>query len=173
MITLNEGHNMEAVCHNLAGWAREVFVVDSYSRDDTVDIALRHGIRVVQRRFAGFGDQWSFALQRLPISAPWTMKLDPDERLSDELKTNLDEAILRVQGNGISLNRRLWFMGRPLPVRDALVRLWRTGSCKFTDIAVNEHPIVPGKIVHVTEIWNLRLPSHRTCLATHCSVACG
>jgi glycosyltransferase involved in cell wall biosynthesis len=150
MITLNEGHNMEAVCHNLAGWAREVFVVDSYSRDDTVDIALRHGVRVVQRRFAGFGDQWNFALQRLPISAPWTMKLDPDERLSDELKTNLDEVIQRVQGNGISLNRRLWFMGRPLPVRDALVRLWRTGSCKFTDIAVNEHPIVPGKIVHVT-----------------------
>jgi len=141
---------MEAACRNLAGWAREVFVVDSYSRDDTVDIALRHGVRVVQRRFAGFGDQWNFALQRLPISAPWTMKLDPDERLSDELKTNLDEAIQRVQGNGISLNRRLWFMGRPLPVRDALVRLWRTGRCKFTDIAVNEHPIVEGKIVHVT-----------------------
>ena len=150
MITLNEGHNMEAVCDNLAGWAREVFIVDSYSRDDTVDIALRHGVRVVQRRFDGFGDQWNFALQRLPITAPWTMKLDPDERLSDELKSNLSEAMERIQGDGISVNRRLWFMGRPLPVRDALVRLWRTGRCAFTDIAVNEHPIVPGTIVHVT-----------------------
>lgn len=48
MISLNEGHNMEAVLQNLAGWAQEVFLVDSYSQDDTVDIALRH---VVQRRF--------------------------------------------------------------------------------------------------------------------------
>jgi glycosyltransferase involved in cell wall biosynthesis len=151
MVTLNEGHNMEGVCSNLAGWAREVFIVDSYSRDDTVDIALRHGVRVVQRRFDGFGNQWNFALRRLPITAPWTMKLDPDERLSDELKVSLSEAIQRGQGDGISMNLRLWFMGRPLPVyMHALVRLWRTGHCSFTGIAVNEYPIVQGKIVQVT-----------------------
>ena len=89
MISLNEGHNLEAVLQNLAGWAQEVFLVDSYSQDDTVDIALRHGVQVVQRRFRGFGDQWNFALRELPITAPWTMKLDPDERLSDELKARI------------------------------------------------------------------------------------
>ena len=67
MLSLNEGHNMEAVLQNLAGWAQEVFIVDSFSSDDTIDIALRHGARVVQRRFRAFGDQWNFALQ-LPIS---------------------------------------------------------------------------------------------------------
>lgn len=146
MISLNEGHNMEAVLQNLAGWAQEVFLVDSYSQDDTVDIALRHGVHVVQRRFRGFGDQWNFALEHLPITAPWTMKLDPDERLSDELKANLLAAMDRDEGDGFSLVRRLWFMGRPLPVRQTLTRLWRTGQCRFTDIAVNEHPIVQGSL---------------------------
>lgn len=146
MISLNEGHNMEAVLQNLAGWAQEVFLVDSYSQDDTVDIALRHGAHVVQRRFRGFGDQWNFALEHLPITAPWTMKLDPDERLSDELKANLLAAMDRDEGDGFSLVRRLWFMGRPLPVRQTLTRLWRTGQCRFTDIAVNEHPIVQGSL---------------------------
>ncbi len=150
MITLNEGHNIEAVCDNLAGWAQEVFIVDSYSRDDTVGLALHRGVRVVQRRFTGFGDQWNFAMQRLPITAPWTMKLDPDERLSDELKSSLSDAIRRGQGDGISLNRRLWFMDRAMPVRQSLVRLWRTGLCTFTDIAVNEYPIVQGNIFHVS-----------------------
>lgn len=149
MISLNESHNMDAVCQNLAGWAQEVFLVDSYSQDDTVDIALRHGVQVVQRRFRGFGDQWNFALEHLPITAPWTMKLDPDERLSDELKANLLAAIGRDEGDGFSLVRRLWFMGRPLPVRQTLTRLWRTGRCRFTDIAVNEHPIVQGSLRHV------------------------
>lgn len=149
MITLNEGHNMDAVLQNLAGWAQEVFLVDSYSQDDTVDIALRHGVHVVQRRFRGFGDQWNFALEHLPITAPWTMKLDPDERLSDALKANLLAAMRRDEGDGFSLVRRLWFMGRPLPVRQTLTRLWRTGRCRFTDIAVNEHPIVQGSLRHV------------------------
>ena len=150
LISLNEGHNMEAVLQNLSGWAQEVFLVDSYSKDDTVDIALRYGVHVVQRRFQGFGDQWNFALRELPITAPWTMKLDPDERLSDKLKENLQTAMEQNVGDGLSLVRRLWFMGRPLSVRQTLVRLWRKGHCRFTDISVNEHPIVDGLIVHVS-----------------------
>ena len=149
MISLNEAHNMEAVLENLQGWAQEVFVVDSYSQDDTVDIALQHGVHVVQRRFRDFGDQWNFALEHLPINAPWTMKLDPDERLSDELKANLIDAMRSNENDGFSIVRRLWFMGQPLPVRQTLVRLWRSGQCRFTDVAVNEHPIVLGPIRHV------------------------
>lgn len=149
MISLNEAHNMEAALENLKGWAQEVFLVDSHSQDETVDIALRHGAQVVQRRFRGFGEQWNFALEHLPIAAPWTMKLDPDERLSDELKANLLTAMRLGEADGFSLARRLWFMGRPLPVRQTLVRLWRTGCCRFTDIAVNEHPLVQGRVVHV------------------------
>ena len=150
MISLNEGHNMESVLQNLSGWAREVFLVDSYSKDDTVDIALRYGVHVVQRRFQGFGDQWNFALRELPITAKWTMKLDPDERLTDELKKNLIKAMEKNIGDGFSFVRRLCFMGRRLPVLQPIVRLWRTGLCRFTDISVNEHPIVDGQIVCVT-----------------------
>lgn len=150
MISLNEGHNMEAVLENLRGWAQEVFLVDSYSRDETVDIALRYGVHVVQRQFRGFGDQWNFALRELPISAPWTMKLDPDERLTDGLKRNLDIAMRRGGANGFSLERCLWLMGKALPIRQRLVRVWQTGKCRFTNIAVNEHPIVKGVIEHVS-----------------------
>lgn len=149
MIALNEAHNMEAVLQNLKGWAQQIFLVDSYSTDGTVDIALEHGVHVVQRRFGGFGDQWNFALGELPITAPWTMKLDPDERLSDELKRQIGLAVDAGDAEGLSFDRRLWFMTRPLPVKHSLVRVWRTGSCRFTDVQVNEHPVVEGRIRHV------------------------
>lgn len=149
MISLNEGHNMEAVLRNLQGWAQEVFLVDSYSNDDTLDIALRHGVHIVQRRFRGFGDQWNFALRDLPIKAPWTMKLDPDERLSGDLKQSVLEAVISGRCDAMTLDRRLWFMGRPLPVRQTILRIWRTGSCTFSDVAVNEHPLVEGKTIKV------------------------
>lgn len=146
MISLNEAHNMEAVLANLEGWAQEVFLVDSHSADDTVDIALRHGVHVVQRRFRGFGDQWNFALRELPITAPWTMKLDPDERLSDALKRSLADAMRRGEADGLTMQRRLWFMGRPLPVRQQILRAWKTGTCRFSDVLVNEHPLVEGRV---------------------------
>ena len=150
MISLNEAHNMEAVLENLAGWAQQVFLVDSCSADDTVSIALRHGVHVVQRRFKGFGDQWNFALNELPITAPWTMKLDPDERLTDELKASIERLVKGGEQEGIVIQRRLWFMGAVLPVRQPILRVWRTGTCRFTDVSVNEHPLVEGRMSHST-----------------------
>lgn len=148
LLSLNEEHNIKAVLDNLKGWAQEVFLVDSFSRDDTVRIASARGVHVVQRAFHGFGDQWNFALSALPVTAPWTMKLDPDERLSDELKQNIAELTSRTDIAGWTVRRRLWFMGRPLPVTQVLLRGWRTGSCRFSDVLVNEHPLVEGKLAH-------------------------
>jgi glycosyltransferase involved in cell wall biosynthesis len=146
MIALNEAHNMEAVLGNLRGWAQEVFLVDSYSTDGTIDIALRHGVHVVQRAFKDFGDQWNFALRELPVSAPWTMKLDPDERVSDELKREIVAVTAANGADGFICSVRLFFMGRPLPVRLRLTRVWRTGSTRFSEVEANEHARVEGTI---------------------------
>lgn len=148
MISLNEGHNMRDTLQNIAGWAQEVFLVDSCSQDTTVDSALEFGVHIVQRRFRGFGDQWNFALRELPIRSPWTMKLDPDERLTDELRLSIDKIIAADKADAIVLERRLWFMGKVLPVKQPILRLWRTGNCRFTDVDVNEHPLVNGVIVN-------------------------
>lgn len=145
MISLNEAHNLNEVLDNLEGWAQEVFLVDSCSADSTVDIALSRGVRVVQRRFTGFGDQWNFALKQLPITAPWTMKLDPDERLTDELKSSIDGLVRKGNQASIVIRRRLWFMGAVLPIVQPILRVWKTGTCRFSDVAVNEHPLVDGK----------------------------
>jgi glycosyltransferase involved in cell wall biosynthesis len=144
MITLNEAHNMEEVLDNLRGWAQEVFVVDSYSRDATVDIALSRGVHVVQRQFRGFGDQWNFALSQLPITAPWTMKLDPDERVSDALKAEILDACRTSAHEAYRVNIRLFFMQRALPVRLSLLRLWRSGKATFSNVLVNEHATITG-----------------------------
>ena len=149
MISLNEGHNLKDVCENLNGWAQEVFLVDSYSKDDTIDIALNYGINTVQRRFRGFGDQWNFALNELPIQSPWVMKLDPDERLTEELKNNISQMINNNQYDAFCIKRRLWFMGKQMPVYQKLIRIWRNGSCRFSNVLVNEHPIIEGIVKYV------------------------
>jgi len=145
MLSLNEEVHLPGVIENIRGWAEEIFLVDSCSTDRTIDIALEEGIGVVQRPFTNFGDQWNFALDHLPINTPWTLKLDPDERLTPELR---DEISRLLDGTpscaGYSMRRRLWFMGRPLHVKVPVLRLWRTGSCRFSDVIVNEHPLIDG-----------------------------
>ncbi len=89
MISRNEAFNIAAIADNLRGFAAEIFLVDSYSTDDTVNIALAHGIYVVQRPFKDFGDQWNFAVSGLPVTQPWSMKIDPDERLTPSLKAQI------------------------------------------------------------------------------------
>lgn len=147
MLTLNEEHNLPGAIENIKDWAEDIFIVDSLSTDKTVDIALDHEVNIVQLPFTNFGDQWNFALDRLPIKTEWTFKLDPDERLTPEL---IDEMRELLEGepchSGYVMDRRLWFMGKPLHVLAPVLRLWRTGKCRFSDVIVNEHPIVDGPV---------------------------
>ena len=146
MLTLNEGVHLAELLPSLREKVEEVVIVDSFSSDDTIDVALSHGATVVQRRFTSFGDQWNFALT-LPTVQPWTMKLDPDERISDKLWISIQKVTAHERKTtGFSMVRRLWFMGKPLHVTQKILRLWKTGSCKFTSVLVNEHPVVDGEL---------------------------
>lgn len=145
-ITFNEAERLPGLLDCVAGWAAEVFIVDSGSTDDTVDIALDHGANVVQRRFTSFSDQWNFAARELPIETPWSIKLDPDERLSEDLKREIGAALSDADElAGFYMHRRLWFMGERLhATTDGTLRIWRTGRASFGSVKVNEHARVEG-----------------------------
>lgn len=141
-ITLNEGYHIGAAIDNVMDIAEEIYVVDSGSTDRTVAIAESKGAKVVYHKFEGFGAQWNFALS-LSIKTVWTMKMDPDERLSENLKAELREALKTGRKDiGFSFDRVLWFMGR---LKAEVLRVWRTGECRFTDVSVNEHPLIAGR----------------------------
>lgn len=146
VITFNEAHNLKRMFQNLEGFASEICIVDSFSSDSTVDIALDHGAKVVQRKFKGFGDQWNFALDYFQTECQWTMKLDPDEVITDELKVNIVKSIKSDTSNAFSFNRRLFFMGKKLMISDEIFRLWKTGSVNFSNVLVNEHPITENRV---------------------------
>ena len=153
VLAFNEEANLEACLDSVKGWSREVFVVDSYSTDRTVDIALSRagdGVRVVQHSFEDYSKQWNWALRALPISAPWTLKLDADERVTLEFKAEV-EALLKTASaemEGVYFRRRFHFMGRKLRWLGEVgydLRLWRTGKAVFEDRSVNEHVLINGR----------------------------
>jgi glycosyltransferase involved in cell wall biosynthesis len=146
LLTLNEEYHLRQVLPEICSWASDVFIVDSLSTDATIDLALEHGAQIVQRPFTTFGDQWNWAVQHAPKN-PWTMKLDPDERVSPELLEEMRQRLAAEPGaNGFRFRLRFWFMGNPLNQYLQDVRLWRTGTLTFSDSVVNEAPVVEGEI---------------------------
>lgn len=158
ILTFCEETNLSAALDSVQGWAREVFVVDSYSTDATVDLALARsgdGVHLVQHRFEDYSRQWNWAINALPVRSAWTLKLDADERVTPEFQQEVARLVANAHPdlNGVYFRRRLFFSGQPLKwggVKENWdLRLWRTGRATFEDRAVNEHCLVTGKTARV------------------------
>jgi glycosyltransferase involved in cell wall biosynthesis len=89
ILTFNEAPNIARAIEGLS-WAREVVVVDSFSDDETVQIAASfRNVRVVQREFDCHRNQWEFGLKETGISTPWVLALDADYVVTEELVSEL------------------------------------------------------------------------------------
>jgi len=117
VLTYNEQANLAPCMESLVGWASELFVVDSGSTDGTRHIAERYGAHVIEHPFETHARQWQWALTHVPFQHAWILALDADQRLTSELKQEIDALFRgeadRLRGiDGIYLNRRQIFRGR-------------------------------------------------------------
>jgi glycosyltransferase involved in cell wall biosynthesis len=150
ILAYNEAVNLPQALASVCGWAREVFVLDSFSTDATVEIALKAGCKVKQNPFIDYAKQRNFAIEHLAIQSAWILFLDADEWLSAGLKDEIAQVILvNPEENGFYLKRRMIWMGKWIKrgyYPTWILRLFRRGTGKCEDRAVNEHLIVEGKI---------------------------
>jgi glycosyltransferase involved in cell wall biosynthesis len=137
----------------------EVYVIDSQSTDNTVEIARSHGAQVVQFHYqGGWPKKRQWAMNTLPIAYDWILLLDADEALTPELAEEIRWAIQNPAIDGYSILLRTWFLGRVL--RHGDVGLWKLSlfrrgkgryECRLkgqdasmADMEVHEHVVVEG-----------------------------
>lgn len=145
ILTLNEERNLPGAIESVQNWVEEVFVVDSCSVDRTVDVAIEHRVKIVQRPFTNYGNQWNWAIEHLPIKTPWVLKLDADERVSAELQEEIRTVVSNNPGeDAFVVPVRLWFMGKRMHPKMYTIRLWRKGNARFSGVIVNERLLVNG-----------------------------
>ena len=153
--TLNAEGHLDELFDSIEPFVSDIFVVDSLSIDQTVDICLRRGIKIVQRHYVNSSDQFQWMLDSLPIKTPWVFFMAQDERFSDSLVkalANLFDAGSPEMIDGYTVQWRLWFMGRPLHAMVPNLRLFRAGKCSVTQVACNEHFCVSGVVGHLNGI---------------------
>jgi glycosyltransferase involved in cell wall biosynthesis len=147
VITRDAGTQLEA-CLASAAFAAEAIVVDSGSRDDTVEIARRLGARVVSHEWVGFGPQKNFAVKQ--AAHDWVLCLDADERVSQELERSLRAAMTEPRHSAYAMARRNRFLGRWLAhgegYPDWSVRVFDRRRARWSEDAVHEHVLADGSV---------------------------
>jgi glycosyltransferase involved in cell wall biosynthesis len=150
ILTKNEELNLPYALRSVTAWAHEVFVFDSFSSDRTEAIAREHGAVFVQHRFEDYSKQRNAALMQLPITAGWTLFLDADEQLTDDLKREIERVVTSTGYSGFEI--ALKFIWRGAWVKRGYYRtafktvLFRTGKGRCDDRGVNEHILVDGPL---------------------------
>jgi glycosyltransferase involved in cell wall biosynthesis len=146
VITWNEEERLRPCLESVA-WAQEIVVVDAESTDKTVEIAREFTDRIWVRPWPGFSLQKNFALEQ--VKTEWVLSLDADERVTPELR----EEIERVIGNdgpadGYTIPRKNFFWGawvrhgRLYP--DRQLRLFRRDRGRFAELGVHESVEIDG-----------------------------
>jgi glycosyltransferase involved in cell wall biosynthesis len=90
VICLDEERNIGACLESLA-WCDEIVVVDSGSRDRTVEIARKHATRVLHHDWPGYVAQKNWALEQ--TSGEWVLCVDADERCTPALRAAIESAL--------------------------------------------------------------------------------
>ncbi|HEY5899725.1 MAG TPA: glycosyltransferase family 2 protein [Burkholderiales bacterium] len=150
LITRNAAAVLGA-CLDSLGFADEIVVVDSASSDSTVEIATRHGARVVQKEWLGFGRQKQFAVDQ--AKHDWVLCVDADERVSDALAASIQRAVAAPVSPVYRMARRNRFLGRWLShgegYPDWSPRLFNRLNARWSDDLVHEkvlYAVTPGTL---------------------------
>lgn len=147
LITKNEGANIRDCLASVA-WADEIIVVDSGSTDDTVAIAREAGAQVhIHADWPGFGPQKNRALDY--ASKDWVFSIDADERVTPELRAELERAMQNGAADGYFCPRLSQFCGTFIHhsgwYPDYVLRLFKRGAGRFSDSLVHESVLLTGR----------------------------
>ncbi|MCS4136360.1 glycosyltransferase family 2 protein [Salinibacter ruber] len=137
ILTLNEEVNI-GDCLDSVGWTDDVLVLDSGSEDRTVEIAEAKGARVMHRPFDNFASQRNYGLQEGGLEHDWVLHLDADERVTPELRSELEREARRDARGAYRVPSKLMFQGRWLKHAGMYptyqIRFGRRDALTFTQV---------------------------------------
>jgi len=146
ILTKNEQANITE-CLKSASWADEIIIYDSGSTDNTQKIAEQTGATVIEDLdWQGYGLHRIKAQQH--ATCDWVMMLDADERITDELKLEIQEK-LKLNNTKVvyAVPRLSYCFGRFIRhsgwYPDFVYRLYPRKKTSYNDAMVHEKLQIP------------------------------
>lgn len=151
VLTYNEERHLRRCLKSLSEIGATTVVVDSFSTDETLAIAQRHGVAVLQHQFLNHASQFNWALEQIGSGAGWVLRLDADEYLTPRLIAEINHGLPGIPESvaGVYCGRRMTFQGRLIryggisPIR--VLRLFRAGRGRCENRWMDEHVKAAGE----------------------------
>ena len=154
LITFNEENRIGKTIDAIRDIADEIIIVDSESKDRTVEIAEFKGAKVFVEKWKGYGPQKNSVLEK--CQGEWVLLLDADEVVSPELKEKIKSIIndekpssdvYKIKLRNIAFGKEIKFGGWD----DYVIRLWKNGKVKISNREVHEQYQTESKIEKINE----------------------
>jgi glycosyltransferase involved in cell wall biosynthesis len=146
ILTLNEASHIQDCIQSLA-WADRVLVFDSYSQDDTVELARAAGAELIQSTFENYAQQRNAALDSLQTD--WVFFVDADERGTPKLGAEIRQIMAERPERGWYVPRHNYIFGLLTKgagwFPDYQLRLFKHGCVRY-ERPVHEIAVVDGEI---------------------------
>lgn len=148
MITYNEEANIQDALESIR-WADEIVVLDSFSKDRTVEICKKYTDKIISQEFVGYGKLRNIAIDH--ASHNWILSLDADERVTEPLKMEILQELQKgPSADGYSIPRKSHFLG--YWVRHCgwypdyrSMQLFHKAKGRYTEVLNDDHlDLVPG-----------------------------
>lgn len=145
VITLayNEELNLPDCLESVKGIAKRLIVCDSFSTDKTLEIAKSFGAEVLQNKFYNYASQYIFAEENADIKTQWVLRLDADERLTDEARAEIEKICNENADTDVSavdVYYKVSFLGKELkhyPFHKVI--LYKYGKAHLENRNMDEH----------------------------------
>ncbi|MGM0370289.1 MAG: glycosyltransferase family 2 protein [Bacillota bacterium] len=146
VLTYNEEDNISDCLESL-DWIEDVVVVDSYSGDNTVELAKEYTTEVYQREFDDFASQRNFGLEQL--ATEWVLVVDADERVTPELAEEITDRLEDPQSDAYQIPRKNYFLGEWIQYcgwyPDYTLRLFKVEDNSYSGL-VHEGLEIEGRV---------------------------
>jgi glycosyltransferase involved in cell wall biosynthesis len=146
IITKNEESNIRE-CLESVRWADEIIVVDSGSTDATAAICREFQAQFFLEEWKGFPRQKNSAIAK--TRNEWVVSLDADERITPELRQEIEKTLDQYpKYDGYLIARKNFFLGHWIKhcgwYPDYNLRLFRKSKGHFKERAVHEKVEIQG-----------------------------
>lgn len=165
--TFNEIDYIEE-CIRSVDWADEIYLIDSFSTDGTVELVRQKfpRVRIEQRQYLGAASQKNYAIER--AAHEWIFYIDADERVTPKLR---DEILRTLRGEmtcwAYSVGRLNFMLGKPVRFsglqRDRVTRLFHRDHARYPNRRVHADLLVDGvtgRLTHKLDHFYIRTFDH-------------
>lgn len=155
ILTRNEKDFIEDCILSINDIVKRIVVVDSFSEDNTCELAKNLGAEVYQHEFYNYSKQYKYAVNIADVKTKWILRIDADERLTKESAEELNKLCNENEDtdvSGIVLRFYNMFLNKPMyhggmyPWKKLSV--YKTGLGDIEDRNMDEHIILSsGKTI--------------------------